>query len=91
MLWTPGTPGPTPDPKKPIKPLAEQMESVNPCCMREDNLYVAEYDAGNRMVRRCRRCRRKHYTVKADLGGIFNGLHRAQQQRRERLRRGAAR
>jgi len=69
------------NPRKPIKPLAEQIESVNTCCLREDNLYVAEYVNGS-MVRKCRRCHHKHYTMKADLGAIFRDAARTGRQRR---------
>ena len=59
---------PRPNPHKPVQPLAADIEAglINTCCLREDNLYVSEYETDHRMVRKCRRCHRKHYTMKAD-------------------------
>jgi hypothetical protein len=67
---------PRPNPHKPVQPLAADIEAglINTCCLREDNLYVSEYETDHRMVRKCRRCHRKHYTMKADaidLAAIF--------------------
>jgi hypothetical protein len=49
---------------------------VHACCLREENLYVAEFVAGDHMVRTCRRCHAKHHTMKIDPVPIALGLNR---------------
>jgi hypothetical protein len=57
-------------------PDAIETGQLHACCLREDNLYVAEWVARDRMVRTCRRCHAKHHTARMEPGLIDLGLNR---------------
>jgi hypothetical protein len=65
-------------PKDKLKSTPEAIEQgiLRACCLREDNLYVAEYVANGHMVRTCRHCHAKHHTMKIQPGVIDLGLNR---------------
>lgn len=62
-------------PRDRLTPSADAIEQgmLHPCCLREENLTVAEYVAQDRMVRVCRHCKAKHHTMRI-LPGRLRGL-----------------
>ena len=78
---------------RPLKPLADRLAegAINTCCLKEENLFIAEAQDGHVTVRRCRICKSRHIRMKAQPGRIFaqlhapNMTHQAGQRRRLRM------
>jgi hypothetical protein len=68
-------------------PEAIEQGILRACCLREDNLYVAEYVAEHHMVRQCRHCHAKHHTMKIQPGVLDLGLNRVSTMQRAGGRR----
>jgi hypothetical protein len=70
-------------PKDQLKSAPDAIEQgiLHACCLREENLYVAEYVANGHMKRRCRHCHANHHTLKIQPGVLDLGLNRLSTQR----------
>jgi hypothetical protein len=75
-------------PKDKLKAAPDAIEQgiLHPCCLREDNLYAAEYVAGGHMRRKCRHCHANHYTLKIQPGVVDLALNRLSSKQRQRGR-----